>query len=220
MIRVTSLLVPFAMSVVLSVVTAQGSRPATDPLSVTTPTFHNTNCPIMGKPVSTKLYTDTDHGRIYICCKACVKKIDANPEAAYKTAYPTTKKLENKLCPVTGKPVDGKSTVTVQGHEIGLCCANCAKAVRENSLVVLARLTNPKVTDVGNKICPVTGKPVRANTFVLIGDDLVHLSSSSCLDDVKKHPKAVLEKAKAEKSAEPKQGDQHMHEGSSGSQAQ
>ena len=57
-------------------------------LEVTVPQFPNPTCPIMGKPISDKLWTDTDKGRIYICCKACIKKIVAAPDKAYQTLRP------------------------------------------------------------------------------------------------------------------------------------
>lgn len=221
MLRITALIL-FVLTIVPAVA-AQESKPTTpSATTVTVPTFANTTCPIMGKPSSTKLFADTPHGRIYICCKACVKKIDADPESAYKAAYPTAKKVGNKVCPVTGEPVDPKSTVTIQGYEIGLCCSECAKGVLDNAQVYLAKLTNPKVVDVDNATCPITGKPVANNAFVLIGDNLVHLSSPDCVETVTKDPKKALDKANEIKSAEKKAGGEKKpepHHGGGGGSA-
>jgi hypothetical protein len=207
MIRTLSMLCLFVLATTLSTGLAQESKPAASGLAVTVPTFQNVTCPIMGKPALAKHFVETPHGRIYMCCKACTKKINDDPEAAYKTAYPTAKKVGNKTCPMSGETLDAKAaTVTVQGYEIGLCCSDCSKGVLENSQIVLAKLTNPKIADVGNATCPITGKPVVNNAFVLIGDDLVHLASADAVEQVQKDPTKALAKAKELKAAEDKAG--------------
>ena len=194
-----------ALACLASNAAAQDSRPGA--LEVKVPTFHNEKCPVMEKPVKTTMFVETPHGRIYMCCKACTKKIEADPEAMYKKAYPTAKAAGNKTCPVSGETLDAKAaTVSVQGYDIGLCCAGCAKGVLENSQVILAKLANPKVKDVGNTTSPVSGKPVQNNTFVLIGDDMVHLAAADEVAAVQKDPKAALDKAKAGKAGDKKDG--------------
>ena len=67
--------------------TAQDPIPAKEPPPrVTVPTFPNATCPGMGKATSTKLFVDTDYGRIFLCCKPCVKDVKADPKAAYDSA--------------------------------------------------------------------------------------------------------------------------------------
>lgn len=183
---------------------AQASAPQDPEVSV--PPFNNVTCPIMGKPVSTPLFTDTEKGRIYVCCKKCYSKIHADVAKAHQTAYPVVKKAENATCPVTGDKIEKNSpTVTVQGYEIAICCEECIREVQTNTQVVLAKATDPKVVDIGNKTCPITEKPVAKNAFALIGKDLVRLSSPECVDEVKKSPKKALEKAKELKSKEGKE---------------
>jgi hypothetical protein len=205
--RRTSLIV-IASCLLASFTAAQDSRPAGDGPKVTVPTFANATCPAMGKPAKPDLFVETDHGRVYICCKMCIKKVEADKEGMYKKAYPTAKPVGNKTCPSSGHELDKKAaTVTIQGHEIGLCCNDCSKPLLENSQIWLAKLTNPKVNDVGNTTDPTNGKPVANNAFVLIGDDLVHLSSQDSVEAVKKDPKAALAKAKEGKSGEKKEAE-------------
>ena len=64
--------------------------------AVSVPIFPNPSCPIMGKPISTKLFTDTEMGRIYVCCKSCFKDVLADVPIAYRTAYPTDKKSRTR----------------------------------------------------------------------------------------------------------------------------
>ncbi len=170
--------------------------PADAAPSVSVPAYPNAKCPIMGNPVSAN-FVDTDYGRIYYCCGGCAKKIQADPERAYKSAYPKSREIENKTCPVTGAAIDAKAqTIKLQGYEFKVGSKECVKEARANSQLVLARLLNPKAKFVDNKTCPVTGKPVDANCMVLIGDELVCLSSLKAVDDVRKAPKQMLERAR------------------------
>jgi hypothetical protein len=180
-----------------------------DPLEVSVPTFPNATCPIMGKPSSTVLHTDTEFGRIYVCCKPCIKKIARDPKPAYDTAYPTTKKAGNTVCPIMGEKIeDAEHKVVLQGFEIALCCDPCSADARANPQVTLVKALDPKVKDLENRVCPITEDEVAANAFCLIGDTLVRLSSTDCVESVKKDPKGTLEKATkaaAKKATEPEQ---------------
>ncbi len=187
----------------------QGGAPAGDakpavvpPLEVSVPTYTNKSCPVMGKPISSRLFTDTSYGRIWICCKGCNKKIAQDETAAWKSAYPVVKSLDNKVCPVTDKPIEGEPTLlSLQGYELRLHSPECVPAARAESQVVLAKLLQPGVTEVGNVNCPVTGTEVAKNLFCLIGNELVRLSGADCVDAVKKEPRAMLDKAKADARA-------------------
>jgi hypothetical protein len=176
----------------------QDPVPATAaPSPVSVPTYPNTTCPIMGKPISTKLYTDIDYGRIYICCKACIKDIRADPETAYKAAYPTKEAIQNTVCPITGKEIQkGASRAELQGREFAVCSADCVALARADAQVVLAKLADPRLVDVGNKTCPVTGEPVAANAFCVVDGHVVRLSSTKVLEDVAKDPAKALGRAK------------------------
>jgi hypothetical protein len=172
---------------------------------VVVPSFPNSTCPIMGKAISSKLFTETAYGRIYMCCKSCTKKIQNDVQTAYKTAYPTVKKVENALCPITGKAI-GKDAVKVllQGHELSVYCAECVDDAKANAQLVLFKASNPKAKDLTNKTCPVTSQPVERNAFCVINDVIVHLSSLDCVEEVRKAPKAVLAKANEIKAKEGK----------------
>lgn len=176
------------------------AEPAPKPKApaVTVPTFENGTCPIMGKPSSRALFTETEKGRIYVCCPPCIAKIKADPERAYQAAYPVPKMAGNTVCPVTGETLGPNAvTVVLQGYEVGLVGPTCVPKARANAQVVLVKVLVPRVVDVGNLTCPVTGEAVADNAFCLVGDDLVRLSSPKCVADVKKDPVKALEAAKA-----------------------
>jgi hypothetical protein len=44
-----------------------------------------TRCPIMGLKIVPDMYVDHAGKRIYVCCAACIARVEADPEAAMKT---------------------------------------------------------------------------------------------------------------------------------------
>lgn len=200
-----ALFVPFAA---LSPLSAQ------DPPKVEVPTFANATCPIMGKKISMPLFVDTELGRFYLCCKPCIKKVQADVPTAHKTAYPVVQEMKNATCPISGEPIgEGAVAVTLQGYRFQVCCAGCVDAARTHSQVTLLKLTSPQVQDVGNTTCPVSGAATTANAFVRIGDRIVHLADPKLFDDVTKAPTAVLAKAEAiAKTQPPRPKHVHQHE--------
>jgi len=165
--------------------------------AVQVPAFPNTTCPIMGKPISTRLFTDTKYGRIYICCKACVKDIQADVEHTYRTAYPTTEKLDNKVCPVTGETI-GKDAVRVelQGRDFLVANKDAGLVAIEDAQATLAKLSDPKLIDVGNRTCPTTGEPISRNTIAVIEGHIVRFATAKAIEAAKADPKAALAKAR------------------------
>lgn len=173
----------------------KAEKPDEDVLRV--PAYPNSTCPVMGKPISTRLFTDTKYGRIYICCKACVEEIQADVDHAYKTAYPTTKSVENKTCPVTSKPI-GKDPVHVelQGRDFLVVDKAAALVAVDDAQATLAKLVEPKLTDVGNATCPITGEPVAKNTIAIIGNSIVRFASPKAVEEAKQDPEKTLKKAR------------------------
>ncbi len=95
-------------------------------------TIMNKDCTVMSKPAKKEFFVDTPKGRVYLCCKGCLKKAGADVEATYAKAYPETKKLESATCPVTGEKLNDKAvTVTYKGYEFKVCCNDCAKKFSE-----------------------------------------------------------------------------------------
>ncbi len=171
----------------------QATEPS--PPAVSVPLAQNRTCPIMGKPISSALFVDTDHGRIWVCCTPCNKKVLADLETAYKTAFPKSKRLDNPACPITGQAITKDSPrIQIQGLDFAVCCAECKKAALEDSQIVVAKLNNPQLQDLANRECPISGLPVAKNTFLVVEQQLVRLSSGDCVEWAAKDPKRVLEK--------------------------
>jgi hypothetical protein len=152
----------------------------------------------MGKPSSKALFTDTDFGRIYVCCMPCVPKIRLDPARAVAAAYPVTKKAGNTVDPVTGEKIgENPFVLRLQGYEIALARAENAKRARANAQIVLTKALNPKVIDVGNGTDPITNAPVVDNLFVLVDDHLIHLSAPASVDQVRRDPEKARKDAQA-----------------------
>jgi hypothetical protein len=196
----------------VSLLTAQMPPAAAGP-AVSVPSFANSTCPIMGKKVSMPLFVDTELGRIYLCCKPCVRKVLADVPTAHKTAYPVVQDAANQVCPVSGAPIgERRASLVLQGFKLDLCCEGCIDAARKAAQVVLARLTTPALTEVGNQTSPVDGKPIAPNAFAVVGDAIVRLSSPQQVAEVEKAPQAMLDKARAIRAQQP-QPEPHRHQG-------
>lgn len=107
-------------------------EPQADPAPESTPAaapaafLGNAKCPVSGNDVNQEVFVEADGQRAYFCCGNCKAKHEADPAAAMAVAYPSSKALGNTTCPVSGESADGSKTVTWQGHEIAVCCGNCA----------------------------------------------------------------------------------------------
>ncbi|MBK6939075.1 MAG: hypothetical protein IPH13_02565 [Planctomycetes bacterium] len=192
----------FAVALVGSFPQNTPTKPAPNPqpadaVSFRVPEFANATCPIMGKPASASLFTDTEFGRIYVCCKPCIKKVRKEAEKSWKTAYPVVKPATNTACPITGKDVDAKvPVVAVQGVSIALCCTDCVPKVTTSSQIALAKAEDPKLVDLENRACPITGEEADANTIAVIDGTIVRFATSKARDAAKEDAKAALEKAR------------------------
>lgn len=181
---------------------AQDAKPAGDAQApaVRVPTYPNVSCPIMGKPISARLFTDTAYGRIWICCKSCIEDIQADVETSYRAAYPTTKHVENELSPVSRKPIPedehARVRVELQGFEFHVLDEREAAVAREQAQVVLAKLHEPALVDLENKTCPLADVPTVANAFVVVENTIVRLSSPRLREQVESDHRAVLRKAR------------------------
>jgi hypothetical protein len=151
----------------------------------------------MGKPASGALYAEVTEGRVYVCCAPCVKKVLKDPGRAYQAAYPTVKPAGNTVCPISGDAIPKDApTVTVQGISIAISKKELAAAVLAETQVALAKAMDPKLVDVGNPTCPVTGEAVAKNTFAVVDGALIRLSSREAVEKVREDPASYVAKAR------------------------
>lgn len=183
--------------------------------AVRVPNFPNTSCPIMGKPISTKLFAETDRGRIYVCCKSCIADILDDVETAYLSSYPKVVQVKNELCPVTGARIDEHSLrMSLQGLEFSVRDERAVQRAIIETQITLVRLKEPTLVDLGNFGCPLTNEPTVRNAFVLIDGTIVRLSTELRLLEIEADPKGVLAKARAIQAAQRSEHEQHDAAGS------
>jgi YHS domain-containing protein len=82
-VKVLAILVT-AMMATAVVVQAEGEKQAGDQAARQTEVKKQTICPVMGNEVNTNLFVDHQGKRVYVCCKACLKKVTATPEKYIK----------------------------------------------------------------------------------------------------------------------------------------
>lgn len=210
-IRVSSSFVRSSLLSALLLALPIAALPAQQP-AATVPAAPNATCPIMGKKISLPLFVDTELGRIWVCCKPCFKKVLKDVPKAHQTAYPVVEAVANKACPVSGEAIgEHKVEVTLQQKRFFVCCHGCVATARADAQVVLAKLAEPQLVDLGNDLCPITGAAATANQFVVIAGHVVRLADGKAVEASKQDPEGTLTKAKklaAEQPAKPK----HVHQ--------
>ena len=86
-----------------------------------------TNCIVMGDKIDSSKYVDLQGQRIYLCCKGCEKKLRNDPEKYLKKAAEQGVLFENiqKVCPVTGKPIDKRFYTDYVGRRVYFSDDSC-----------------------------------------------------------------------------------------------
>ncbi len=181
---------------------------------VETPFFGNKKCPISGKPVKKNLAVKYNGEKIFVCCKACVKKVKAAPKDFYAKAYPASKNIDikNPKCPIMKGKSKKNVTTTFQGHVVHFCCGGCDKKFRKEPNKHLARLTSKKkLTDLGNTHCIVMAdEKIQADNFIVYNNQIINICCDGCAGDFAKNPKKYL--AAYKKSKETKKGKEKGHD--------
>jgi len=123
-------------------------------------------CPIMAGEIDFSVSTMTDEGPVFFCCSGCIddyKEAPAKYAAEVKAQRETLAKRPRiqTTCPVSGKPVDGKTTAEVAGRTIGFCCADCVDKYKAEPAKFKARL---EACYTYQTKCPVSGKDVSLST--------------------------------------------------------
>ena len=67
------------------------SKPSGAAPEVSVPSYGNSTCPLMSKPVKPENVVETSRGRVWVCCKNCLAKAKKDPEGTYAKAYPTAR---------------------------------------------------------------------------------------------------------------------------------
>lgn len=140
-------------------------------------------CPLMGEPVDFNVYSESDKGRVYFCCAGCIKKYEAKPEK-YADAVKAQHEALHKLpavqvsCPMSGEPIDPKTTVEHAGHKIAFCCGKCADKFKAEPAKYMGKLAGAFTYQTK---CPISDHAIDPKATVKApGGETVYLCCPKC----------------------------------------
>ena len=130
------------------------------------------DCPIMGEPINLAISTPTEEGPVFFCCDGCVKKYKENQGkyssvvAAQRKALADRPKVQT-TCPVSGKAVDRKVSIEVDGNKVHFCCQGCVSKYQSDPKKYAAALANSYTYQM---TCPVMGNPIDPTSYTELAD--------------------------------------------------
>lgn len=89
-----------------------------------------TTCPVMGGEIDKNVYVDHDGKRVYLCCEACVKAFQEDPDKYLDKLKAEGVELEDApieqtACPVSGKAINTAIFTDHEGERVYFCCNGC-----------------------------------------------------------------------------------------------
>jgi len=180
--------------------------------------FGNT-CMISGKPAKKGLVAEAKGYHIKVCCKRCLKKIEADP-AKYAKKFEAavisqqSKNYPLKVCPISGEKLGkmGKpAKIVIDNHLVELCCKGCTKKANKKKAEIIAKITDAAYKTQSHSktmaTCPVSGKPVGKKPVELMhGTTLVQFCCKKCKAKFVKNPSKFLTAKATAKTAEKTSG--------------
>ena len=141
------------------------------------------NCPVMDEPIDFTVSSVTDEGPVFYCCAGCIDKYEANPDKYAAKVAVQRELLKDRpkvqvTCPVSGKPVDGKTSITLDGETVGFCCPKCPDAFTKDPAKYKSKLANSFTYQT---LCPVSGEAIDpATATTLATGQTLYFCCSKC----------------------------------------
>ena len=153
-------------------------------------------CPVMGDPVDFNVKTMTKDGPVYFCCPMCIEKFEDQP-AKYADRVAKQRAALAKLdhvqvnCPVTGNPIDGKTSIMSGGQRVSFCCPDCVAKYEKDPAKYAAKLLAGYTYQTR---CPVTGEKIDPTVYLdLPTGERVYFCCKSCEGKLLKDPAKYAE---------------------------
>jgi YHS domain-containing protein len=112
-------------------------------------------CPVSGDPISKDASIDYKGGKLYFCCKDCVKSFNSD-QAKYAAKanlqLVATGQAEQIACPLSGRPTKAGTDLTVAGTIVKFCCNGCKGKVSKADEAAQVKLVYGKGFDKGFKV--------------------------------------------------------------------
>ncbi len=158
-------------------------------------------CPVMGGPVDFSVKVQTADGPVYFCCEMCISKYEKEPQkyaekvAAQRAALAKLERVQVS-CPVTGKPVDGKTFAEVAGQKVAFCCPDCVAKYQKYPAGYKAKLEGGYSYQT---LCPVSGEKIDPTAFKdLPTGQRIYFCCPACIDKLLKEPAKYAPKLEAQ----------------------
>jgi YHS domain-containing protein len=145
-------------------------------IAVTIKENPQTICPITGKEIDKKFYTDYEGKRVYFCCENCPAEFKKDPAKYVKKLTDEGLTLENTpkpqtMCPVMNEKINKKFFTDYEGKRVYFCCGACPGMFKKNPEKYMKILKEQGVTleDVAKtqETCPVLeGRPINKKFYV------------------------------------------------------
>ncbi|MCH1505141.1 MAG: hypothetical protein L7V86_16285 [Verrucomicrobiales bacterium] len=122
----------------------------------------NKVCPYSGEDIDAEqmvTYTKV----VGVCCDKCKAKLQDKPGKHLKKIAGIKASHVNSKCPLSGKDVDGATTVDFRGAKVGVCCEKCESkfdAAKHGEKVVMDKAANDK--------CPFSDKDIDAESHAIV----------------------------------------------------
>lgn len=140
-------------------------------------------CPVSGRAAIEDSHVKFEGKKVYFCCTNCPKRFQANTEAYAAKAHhqmAETGQIAQVACPLTGRPLNPKTQIDVEGVAVSFCCNNCkGKAEKSDDQVALI-FTNLEKGFTPQTACPVSGKPINAEHSVTYEGKKVYFCCPNC----------------------------------------
>jgi YHS domain-containing protein len=158
-------------------------------------------CPVKGEPVDFSVRLDTEDGPVYFCCPNCIPKYKADPKT-YAAKVAAQRAVLAKLprvqvtCPVSGKPIDGKTYLEIGGVKIGFCCPDCPPKYKQDPAKYKAKLEGSYTYQTK---CPVSDEDITPTVFTdLSTGQRIYFCCSDCIAQLKADPAKYAPKLAAQ----------------------
>jgi YHS domain-containing protein len=116
-------------------------------------------------------------------------------------------RAEQTKCPMSGNPVAEGQGFVYNGYMLKTCCPNCARGVEKDPVSAIQKIRangeEPQLAE-GYALqdrCPMSGKPVKDDIFMVIDNQLVKFCCPGCPRGFEEDPKGVLMKMSESKQA-------------------
>jgi len=168
------------------------------------PSYPKMTCPVSDEPLEEPIDLVRDGRLIRVCCKGCVKKVDADAAAMIAKidaavvaeqgpSYPL------KTCPVSGESAEGGVEFVHGTRLVRLCCKKCKAAFEKDPAPTMAKidaaLIEAQRPNYKVDVCVVSGEKLGSMgepIDVLYGTRLVRLCCKGCKKSVaKKGPELI-----------------------------